>query len=182
MTGRLPDLVAELVVIAAVPVLSARYEIAEAGRRVAFEAPWAEAVQRVLETTTAPHRPGFVGEKLGLTREEESRVLELLTAAHLVRFDGQRYVPLPPSTVDTGGGKRALIALKKHWSLVAAERIDDPRPGDLFAYNVVSVSADDLERIRARLHAAFREIRAIVAASEPSERVALVNLQLVTWD
>jgi hypothetical protein len=42
-----------------------------------------------------------------------------------------------------------------HWSAVAAGRISEPRPRDLFA---------------------------IVAASEPTERVAFLNLQLLQFD
>ena len=44
-----------------------------------------------------------------------------------------------------------------------------------------SVSAADLTRIRELLGQTYREIRSIVAGSEPAERVALVNLHLVTW-
>jgi hypothetical protein len=47
---------------------------------------------------------------------------------------------------------------------------------------VVSTSAADLERIREILRRSFREIRALAAASEPTEAVALLNLQLVTWN
>jgi hypothetical protein len=57
-----------------------------------------------------------------------------------------------------------------------------PRPDDWLAFNVISSSARDLERIRETLRRAFREIRAIAAASEPAESVALLNLQLVTWN
>jgi hypothetical protein len=46
---------------------------------------------------------------------------------------------------------------------------------------VLSVSQVDLGRIRELLANTYREIRAIVAVSEPAERVALVNLHLVTW-
>ena len=39
----------------------------------------------------------------------------------------------------------------------------------------------DLARIREVLSATFREVRAIVASSEPSEVAALVNMQLIQW-
>lgn len=61
-------------------------------------------------------------------------------------------------------------------------RAASPREGDVFAYNVLSASRADLDRIRDVLKNAYREIRAIVAASEPSETAALVNLQLLQWD
>jgi hypothetical protein len=60
-------------------------------------------------------------------------------------------------------------------------RIPRPSPEDLFAYNVFSVSAPDLQRIRELLRASFREARAIAAATPAQERVALINLQLLCW-
>jgi transcriptional regulator with XRE-family HTH domain len=180
ITGRLPDLVAELVSVHDVPALAQRYHVSQAARRVAFDEPWAEAIQRVLET--APCAAGAIARRLGISAQDEARILALMEAARLVRRRGRLYVPLPPSTVDTRGAKRASQALKQHWAQVAAERAAEPRVGDLFAYNVISVSAADLEQVRARLHATFREIRTIVAASEPTERVALVNLQLIGWN
>lgn len=71
--------------------------------------------------------------------------------------------------------------LKAHWTEVCLRRIQRPRASDWLGYNVVSVSAPDLERIREILRASFREIRAIATASNPVQSVALLNLQLVTW-
>jgi DNA-binding MarR family transcriptional regulator len=130
----------------------------------------------------ARHEPGVIAERLGIAAEQEARALELLEAAHLVRRDGDRYGDIRPLTVSTRGGQEALQRLKRHWALVAADRALAPRVGDLFAYNVISVSPQDLERIRELLHAAFRELRSIVAASEPADQVALINLHLVGWN
>jgi hypothetical protein len=49
----------------------------------------------------------------------------------------------------------------------------------LFAYTVFSVSGTDLDRIRELHKAYYQEVRAIVAQSEPVDRVALLNLQLL---
>jgi hypothetical protein len=46
----------------------------------------------------------------------------------------------------------------------------------------MSCSRADYEQIRALLRRTFHEIQSIVAASEPSERVALLNLQLLEFD
>jgi hypothetical protein len=83
--------------------------------------------------------------------------------------------------VDTQGGKQALHGLKRHWSQVAADRLQSPREGDFFAYNLISVSNADLVRIREKLTATFREIRSLVAASQPEESAALINLQVVSF-
>ena len=50
-------------------------------------------------------------------------------------------------------------------------------PG-VFSYNLFSVSNADLERLEALQRRYFRELRTIVAQSEPVENVAVVNLQL----
>ena len=68
-----------------------------------------------------------------------------------------------------------------HWSEVALNRFGQRQETDLFAYNVLSVSHRDLTRIRELLRSTYREIRSIVAASEPTEAAALINLQLVGW-
>lgn len=186
ISGRLPELVAELVPIAEVPLLRARHEAAAAARRIAFEEPWTEAILRVLESpdyrALARHREGFIAARLGLSPALERRALSRLEAAGLVRFDGTRYGDLRPITVDTRGGRQALYAVRRHWSQVAAERAGAPRPDDLFAYNVLSVSGPDYARIAELLRATYREIRSLVASSEPADHVALVNLQLMGWN
>jgi hypothetical protein len=97
-------------------------------------------------------------------------------------LDAGRYVVRAPSTVDTRGGSAALHRLKQHWCTVAGGRLPAPAPGELFAYNVVSVSRADRELIREKLRMAFREIRSIVAASQPEEVAAVINLQLMAFD
>jgi hypothetical protein len=52
----------------------------------------------------------------------------------------------------------------------------------VLAYNVLSVSAPDLERIRELLHATFRQVRSIAAPSEPADCIALLHLHLVGWN
>jgi transcriptional regulator with XRE-family HTH domain len=185
-TGRLPDLIAELVPIASVPALAQRHAVSQAARRVAFDEPWSEAILRVLETPEyarlRAHRAGMIAERLGISLAQEARALTLLQAAEVISRHGDRYGDIRPFTVDTRGGRHALHAIKQHWARVAAERAADPRRGDVFAYNVLSASKADLLRISELLHATFREIRTIVAASEPAECVALLNLHLVGWN
>jgi hypothetical protein len=183
-SGRVQDLVSELVPMEAVPILRERYETSLAARRLAFDAPWTEALLRLLETRayhTRKHDGGWLARVLGLEPAHVTRCLSLLDAAGLVRFDGQRYVNVGGSSVDTRGGKQALHALKAHWADVAATRTRTPAPGDLHAYNVLSVSGDDLQRIHELLSETYREVRTIVAASQPSEQVALVSIHLLKW-
>jgi transcriptional regulator with XRE-family HTH domain len=181
ITGRLCDLVAELVPIESVPGLRADYEQRLAARRLAHDEPWTEAILRVLEIegyrSRAQHEPESIGRVLGIPTEVVRRCLHELEAAGVIARRGARYVPARSLTVDT----RAIPTLKAHWCEVARERVADPAPDDVFTYNVLSASHADIARIHDLLLATYREIRTIVEHTERDEAVALVNLQLVSW-
>lgn len=184
VTGRVPELVAELVPITEVPALQARYESARAAKRLALDEPWTEALLRLIEigerASRGAHKPGSFATRLGISSADEKRCLEAAMRAGIVQREGSRYSTRPLS-VDISGDPQALQRLRHHWSHVAGARALEPRAGDWLAYNVLSCSEPDLVRIRELLSATFREVRAIVASSEPSEVAALVNMQLIQW-
>lgn len=181
ITGRLCDLVAELVSIAEVPSLRGDYEQRVAARRLAHEEPWTEAILRMMETALYRaqecHEPGSITRALSLPVDTEERCLFKLEQAGVIVKRGQRYEPVRSLTVDT----RAIPRLKAHWCRVAEARLSEPEPNDVFCYNVFSASHGDVERIRQLLLATFREIRTIVEHTEKDEAAALVNLQLLQW-
>lgn len=185
ISHRLPQWVAELVSIESVPLLQPRYDAAQAAKHLAFDMPWTEAVLRVLETEgyrrQRRHSDSYLASCLSIAATDVRACVERLLAAQVIAKKGARFVVQEQGAVDTQGGKQALHQLKRHWSLVAADRQSAPRELDYLAYNVVSVSAADLARIRERLRVAFRDIRSLVAASQPEQVAALINLQLVTF-
>jgi transcriptional regulator with XRE-family HTH domain len=186
ISGRVSDLVQELVPITEVPELLSIARQRAAAKRLAFDEPWSAAVLRVLETSgyraQERHRPGYVAQRLELKPDRESEIINALEAAGVVRFEAERYEAGQPLTVDTQASPEDVRALRAHWTNVALSRIAEPRAEDWLGFNVISSSATDLERVRDVLRRAFREIRTIAAASEPAESVALLNLQLVTWN
>ncbi|HKU37194.1 MAG TPA: DUF4423 domain-containing protein, partial [Polyangiales bacterium] len=187
ISGRASDLVGHLVPIAEVPELFEQHQQRTARRRLAYDAPWSEAVLRVMETTgyrSHRARPGYIAARLGLDARDEEHLLRNLEGAGILhrQSDGE-YRDLASLTVDTqSASPEDLARLKAHWTSVCLERTRAPHAGDWLGYNLVSTSQADLDRIREVLRRAFREIRAIAAASEPAESVALLNLQLVTWN
>lgn len=185
LSARLPEWAAELVAIESLPSLAARFHAAQAAKRLAFELPWSEAVLRLLETEgyrrQRKQRAAYLASCLGIDTTHVNACLERLLAADVIERRGNAHRVKSQSAVDTQGGRAALHALKRHWSLVAAERAASPRDADFLAYNVVSVSHQDLARIQDLLRRTFREIRTLVAASEPEQTVALINLQVVTF-
>ncbi len=185
ITGRLCDLVAELVTIERMPALAREHAARRAARTVAFEEPWTEAVLRVLETdqyaSLGEHQAGFVAERLGIDLETEQTCLGRLESAGIIALRRGRYESVGLLTVDTSSSPEGVRLLKAHWAAVARARIGAPRAEDLLSYNVLSASEEDLARIREVLLRTYREIRNIVAASTRVEAAALVNLQLVRW-
>jgi hypothetical protein len=185
ISGRASDLVQELVPIAEVPELLSVARQRAAAKRLAFEEPWSAAVMRVLETSgyRAHHdEAGYIAARLGLDANKEHAVLAALEAAGVARLHEGRYEVGEPLTVDTQASPEDVRDLRLHWANVAQTRMQAPRPEDWLGFNVISASAEDLERVRDVLRRAFREIRAIAAASQPAESVALLNMHLVTWN
>lgn len=185
ITDRTPHWVAALVPIEHVPALAQRFIVADAARRSAFELPWTEAVLRLLEIRAVREVGdihGRVAATLGITRDETERCLQALLQSGAIALVAGRYTVYAPISVDTQGGAGALHRVKQHWCSVASERLATPLPDELFAYNVVSISRCDLDVIRERLRMAFREVRAIVAASKPEQIAAVMNLQLFAFD
>lgn len=80
--------------------------------------------------------------------------------------------------VDFRRDPEAAQGLKAFWAQQAAERVRQG-PQGLSAYNVFAVSRRDLSRLQDLQRAYLNEMRSIIAASEPSEVVALASFQLL---
>ncbi len=185
ITGRAHDWVAELVPIEQVPSLLSAHVKARAARSIAFDQPWTEAVLRVLETTRYREQPdvahGALAAWLGIPLATLESALAGLVEAGVLEPSEAGYRALRPLSVDTrSAGAEALRRLQAHWLGVAQVRAQ-AGADDWFAYNTISCTKADLTLIEDCLRRAYREIRGIVAGSEPSEVAALVLMQLVKW-
>jgi uncharacterized protein DUF4423 len=186
LTDRVQDWVAELVGIERVPSLAERFERVRLAKLLAFELPWSEAVLRVLETARYRTQPSAgaaaIASWLSIDTDHVAQVLEKLVAAGVVSETSGEYRVVGTLSVDTRVTPDGLRRLRQHWLGALLERSRTPHPTDWSAYNVMSLSAADLAFVRERLQSVFREIRSRVAASEPTEEVALVMLQLAHWE
>jgi transcriptional regulator with XRE-family HTH domain len=185
---RLLDFVALFAPPQELPAARGEWERLEAQRRVAYLLPWSHAVLRVLELVDyqklPKHEDGFIAARLGISEAEEHACLEALAESRLIVRRRGRYAVSSVLTVDTRQNPAAGRALKSHWARVAEQRLPSLEPGgeDLFSYNLFTVSEKDWERLREMHIAYFQELRRVIGASEPAERVALVNLQLLRLD
>lgn len=184
ITGRAAEWAAALVPIERVPTFETTFRRARAARRIALELPWSEAVLRVIETTGYRARPrhqvGTIAHALGVDEDTVSGVIRALIDAGVLGLRGEHYEVTGSLTVDTRDSSAVTERSRHHWARVAFERVQR-NEDDWFAYNVISVSEADYDRIERILRSAYREVRGIVAESHPSERAALLTLQLSRW-
>jgi transcriptional regulator with XRE-family HTH domain len=183
LTLRLIDFISVMVEPELVPSIKEAYLELEQARKATYQKPWSQAVLRVLEMQAyvelPAHQPGWVAAKLDIPKEEEESALELLVITGQAEHrDGKYHLASDPKVIDTRRDPKAAHALRAFWADVARQRMDEP--GDaLFSHSLFGVSEKDYQRIRELQKAYYQEIRAIVAASQPVERVALLNLQLL---
>jgi len=180
---RLLDLLGGLVDPLELPSVRAAWSELELARAATYSEPWSQAVLRALELgdyeKLPAHEPGWIARRLDIEPEREARALELLLATGQIVMARGRYEPLAETRViDTRRDPAGAHALRVFWSEVALQRLRDQAEG-LFSHSVLAVSEFDLQRIRELQKAYYQEVRAIVAQSQPVERVALLNLQIL---
>jgi hypothetical protein len=182
---RVIDLIAALVEPSALPSLAEPWRKREAARSAAYGEPWTLAVIRALELesyrSSACHVPGAIAERLGIPLEVEATCLGLLEQSGQIRREGTHYRVVADAALDTRRDPERALALRRWWSERALERFGEG-PDRIFSYNVFGISERDYQRVRELHRAYFQELRAIVAGSQPVERVVLANVQLLALD
>jgi transcriptional regulator with XRE-family HTH domain len=153
----------------------------EAQRAVAYEFPWSHAVMRLLELESyrnaRKHQRGWIAKQLGISIQEEIRCLDALAHAGNIEFRGRRWVPTQVLSVDTGRNRDAGLMLRRFWAQIGLERMN-ASDEDLFAHNLFTVSAADLDRVRQLFREYFRALRTLAADSSPAETLVVANVQL----
>lgn len=180
LTGRAGDWVATLVDIDAVPALARGVHDRRAVLSLVYREPWTAAVLAAVSVVRGDDVVGRVAARLGLAPDHVGALVDVLERGGVVSRapDGYRVhgltVDVPPDTAD-------IRRVRQHWASVSAVRAGEPAPADRFAFNVCAVSRADLERLLEVQAAYFREVRGIVAASEPAEVVALITMHTLVW-
>lgn len=182
---RVLDFIAVLVDPARMPSVAETWRELQTARRAAYEMPWSHAVLRAIELeqygSLPRHQPGWIGRRLGITKDDEERCIDMLLRTGQIRRQGGRLAPGSALTVDTRQDPEGGRKLKAWWARVALERLEAGDDG-LYSYNLFTVSEADYQRLRELHLAYFRELRSIVAQSSPAERVVLANVQLLGLD
>lgn len=181
---RLPDFVATLVDPARVPLLAQTWLQLEAARKAAYAAPWCHALLRLIETerfSAAQSDLSRMAGLLGLSHKQAEEALTLLEHSGQVVRAGQHLRVHSTDNVDLAQDPAALRTLKAWAARTGLSRIEQGLPGT-YSFNVFCVSERDYQRLQQLHRSYFRQLRAIVAESTPSERVVMTNLQLFALD
>jgi len=182
-TSRQLDFVAVFVDPADLPCVADRWARLESARTLFWRQPDALTVLMGLDLAdyaARPHRDAWLAARLGLPEATVTEALAALGATGQVVWRAGRWQIREVHTVDTRRFPEAGRALKRHWATVAADRVEQPDAA--MSYNVFTCSDADLQRIRELYRATFTEVRALIAASEPSERVVLVQQHVLPID
>jgi DNA-binding phage protein len=182
VTLRLLDFVAALVDPEQLPSVRQAWRQLESSRRAAYDAPWTHAVLRALELEAyaglSRHRRGWIAERLGIPLAEEVRCLKLLAETGQIQKRKGRWHASEARAVDTRRDPEAAGKLRKFWASVGLERAQHD-PSVILSFNLGTLAARDLERVRELHRRYFSELRDIIADSKPAEHVLLANVQLV---
>lgn len=153
--------------------------------KLAYELPWSHAVLRALELeryTRAPaHAVGELARAVGLSPRSVAAQLAVLERAGQIVWTGTHYQSARVMAVDTRSDPEKNLALKRHWARVGLSRLGarQTSPDALFSFNLFATSEEAFQRIR-QLHLDYYDrVRAIVDEAEGTQRVVLMNLQLL---
>lgn len=182
---RLLDFLAAFTDPRGLPSVAQSWRELEAARRAAYDVPWTQAVLRALElsdyTRLERHVPGWIAQRIGISGEQERECLELLSRTGQVYESEGKLLLREVMALDTRREPAAEKRVKRWWTELAVSRLAGHSEG-IFSYNVFAVSAEDLRKIEDLYRAYFRQVRSIIAQSQPSERVVLATLQLLSLD
>jgi transcriptional regulator with XRE-family HTH domain len=182
---RLLDFVSSLVDMESLPSMAAPWRELQAARELVARIPWSPAVLLALQTedylALEKHQAGWISKRLGLPLDVEEECMELLMASGQVRSEGERLRVTRIQSIDTRADPSAGQRLREWWAHIGLEHIRAGKQG-LFSFNVFSVSQDDYERLQEMHRSYYRAMRAVVAASEPEQRVVVANVQLFALD
>lgn len=183
-TQRMLDFVAVFVDPAVLPSARDEWIRLEAARTLFWRRPAAQLVLLSLELEGYRHLPRhddrWLAARLDVPLYELVADLERLQSTGQITWTGSHYAIGEVRTVDTRRNPGAGTDLKRYWANVALERLDEDEASS--SYNVFSVSSADLERIIELYRSTYRHMRAIVASSEPGDRMVLVQQQVIPLD
>ena len=126
--------------------------------------------------------PGYqeqneISEKLGLTIERTSVVLNFLEENGLAKKNGNVY-EITESGFHLDSNSPFLAQHHRNWRVQSIRSLDDIKSDDLHYSSVISCNKDDISKIREALLSAVENVRRIVRESENIDSLMCYSLDL----
>lgn len=185
-TGRLLDFIDIFVRPADLPSARDAWRRLVDGRTLLVARPWVQPVLLALELAAYQDLPGhddvWLAGRLDMDLARVGDALDRLKATDQIRWTGTHFALHRVRTIDTRRDADGVLAMRGWFAELALDRLREDQADATFSQNLFSISGADLERLRALHVAHFREIQALVAASEPGERLVLLQRSIVPVD
>jgi transcriptional regulator with XRE-family HTH domain len=161
--------------------LKLEYERVSAARLVAERHPMSQVLLRCLElesNSSSKSEPSYAA-KLGISVEQERQILSLLEATGQIAHDGVRWRLLSASPLNMRLHRETAHLHREFW--VEMARLHAPHAADaLCAYNVCGVSREGFDQLKRLQREYLQKARAVIEASEPVQRVVLMQINVVS--
>jgi transcriptional regulator with XRE-family HTH domain len=184
-TGRLPDFVATLVDPSGLPTLRTAWARLQRARHILIDEPWVQTVLMATELADymalPSHSDPWIANRLGVDHVTAAQGIQRLADAGLITWTGSHWTAGAPLVIDTRRAQSGQRALKRYWLEEVQQRFEDEQDG-LFSHNVFAVAAEDLPRLRELHIDYFHRVRDLVVQSAGSERIVLLQTNLVALD
>lgn len=185
-TGRLLDFVDVFVDPGELPSVVVAWQRLRDGRELLVRSPWVQPVLLALELAAyqalPAHDTGWLARRLDLEEERVEDALARLEQTDQIQWTGTHFRLHRVRTIDTRRDAAGVLAMRAWFAEDALARLRADQADATFSQNLFSISSADLERLRALHVTHFREVQALVAASEPGERLVLLQRSIVPVD
>jgi len=184
----LPEFIARLMPIEKAPSLLAELAREREEKELHYRYPWIAALLLLIRTVEydrlPAHQEGFLSKKLGITLEEERRLVEKLLSIGAIHKEKGREIYEPSArSLNVSGDEEGNRRIREYWTdrcLKTIKKGLPTRDRNSWGYMVLNTSPKTYGQIRERYIAFYQDIHNIIQSStEPSEDVYLLNIQLL---
>ena len=149
-----------------------------------YDYPEIAALLRCLELKSyqvlPEHKTGFIAQKLNISNELETFLLELSVQHEIITFDGSKYFS-PHRAIDTAGEFQKNVSIKRYWierALSFTDTLERPPKKSLFAHNVFAVSTEGQRKVIDLYHKFYEEVRDVISQDSAPTEVFVLGIQL----
>ncbi len=138
--------------------------------QVRYYSSWQYAAVHILVSIPEFQTKEAISQRLGLSIDKVNQALEFLLSIGLIEQKGGRFL-VGVTRVFLGNDSVMLEKHHANWRMKALESLGNPHERDLHFSNVVSLSRNDVLKVKERLIQGIEEARAMVRESKPDEEM-----------